>query len=57
MNNKDTIKAALYIYLALAPFIAIFLLFFARMDFLIQMLCICLLGAGFIALWIINRVV
>jgi len=54
MSNKKILRNALCIYMLLAPIIAIYLLFFVRMDFLLQVIGVALVGAGLIVLGVLN---
>ena len=57
MSNKHLAKTVLYAYMILAPIIVVYLLFFSRLDFLLEALGISMVLVGFIVLWIINRLV
>jgi hypothetical protein len=54
MSSKKILRNALYAYMLLAPIIAIYILFFVKIDFLLQIICVALVGAGLIVLGVLN---
>jgi hypothetical protein len=54
MSSKKILRNSLYVYMLLAPIIAIYLLFFVKMDFLLQIIGVALVGAGLIVLGVLN---
>jgi hypothetical protein len=54
MSSKKILRNALYAYMLLAPIIAIYLLFLVKMDFLLQIIGVFLVGTGLIVLGVLN---
>ena len=54
MISKEKGMAALMAYMVLAPLVAVYLLFFSGLDFLLQIIGVLLTGAGLIMLALFN---